>query len=77
MFKTAELGQSVSKAEYKERAPELLEELQKAQHAMHEAGIPMVILFAGVDTAGKAETANLLNRWLEPRDVLSRRRDVG
>ena len=29
----------------------------------------MIVLFAGVDTAGKGETVNLLNEWMDPLDL--------
>ena len=32
----------------------------------------MIVLFAGVDTAGKGETANLLNEWMDPRWIVTR-----
>jgi polyphosphate:AMP phosphotransferase len=32
----------------------------------------VIVLFAGVDTAGKGETVNLLNEWMDPRGVLTR-----
>ena len=32
----------------------------------------MIVLFAGVDTAGKSETVNLLNEWMDPRWIITR-----
>ena len=32
----------------------------------------MIVVFAGVDGAGKNESVNLLNEWLDPRWVLTR-----
>ncbi len=32
----------------------------------------MIVLFAGVDTAGKGETVNLLNEWMDPRWIVTR-----
>ena len=72
MFETAELGQSVSKEEYRERAPALREQLLEAQAALREADFPVIVLFAGVDGAGKGETANLLNEWMDPRGLVTR-----
>jgi polyphosphate:AMP phosphotransferase len=76
MFETAELGQSVSKDEYREREPVLREQLLEAQAALREAGFPVIILFAGVDGAGKGETANLLNEWMDPRGIVTRAFDA-
>jgi len=72
MFETAELGQSVSKDEYREREPALREQLLEVQAAMRGAGFPVIVLFAGVDGAGKGESANLLNEWMDPRGIVTR-----
>jgi len=67
MFRTAELGQAVSKSEYKRREPPLRQALLESQIALREAGFPVIVLLAGVDGAGKGETVNLLNEWMDPR----------
>ena len=72
MFETAELGQKVGKREYQARATELRAELLEAQVRLREVGFPVILLFAGVDGAGKGDTANLLNEWMDPRWMLTR-----
>lgn len=72
MFETAEVGRAVSKAEYKAIVPKLRECLLQAQIAMRDADFPVIVLFAGVDGAGKSETVNLLNEWLDPRWIVTR-----
>ncbi len=72
MFETAELGQKISKEDYKKRVPTLREELLEAQTRLREAGIPVVVLFSGVDGAGKGATANLLNEWMDPHFLVTR-----
>jgi polyphosphate kinase 2 (PPK2 family) len=68
MFETAELGASISKSEYKERAPILREELLALQLELRECGgFPVILVFAGVDGGGKGSTVNLLNEWMDPR----------
>jgi polyphosphate:AMP phosphotransferase len=67
MFETAELGQTVSKQDYLERVPLLRERLLDAQQRLRTAPFPVLVLFAGVDGAGKSDTTNLLNEWLDPR----------
>jgi polyphosphate:AMP phosphotransferase len=67
MFEAAELGRRTSKEEYKARVPALRAELLDVQLRLREAKIPVVIVFAGVDGAGKGETVNLLNAWMDPR----------
>ncbi|NOY26386.1 MAG: polyphosphate kinase, partial [Oligoflexia bacterium] len=72
MFETAEVGRSVPKAEYKAIVPALRASLLHAQLALREAGFPVIVLFAGVDGAGKSEVTNLLNEWMDPRWVVTR-----
>jgi polyphosphate:AMP phosphotransferase len=72
MFETAELGQKVAKRDYERRVPEVRAGLLEAQVRMREVGFPLVLVLAGVDGAGKSETANLLNAWMDPRWILTR-----
>jgi polyphosphate:AMP phosphotransferase len=72
MFETAELGQKVEKQEYEERATELRAELLEAQVRLREVGFPVILLFQGVDGAGKGETANVLNGWMDTRWIVTR-----
>src|SRR6056297_2750226 len=70
MFDTAELGQSVAKAEFKEREKALRGELLELQYRTLElARFPVIVDFAGVDGAGKSTTVNILNKWMDPRFV--------
>jgi polyphosphate:AMP phosphotransferase len=50
----------------------LREALLDAQQRLREAPFPVLVLFAGVDGAGKSETVNLLNAWLDPRWLVTR-----
>ncbi|MFV1959356.1 MAG: polyphosphate:AMP phosphotransferase [Planctomycetota bacterium] len=72
MFETAELDQKISKHEYQEQVPALRAELLEAQVRLRELGLPVVVLFAGVDGAGKGETANLLSAWMDPHLLVTR-----
>ena len=73
MFRTAELGQKVSKSEFNQREPVLRQALLEAQaNLMTDCGFPVIIVLAGVDGAGKGETVNLLNEWMDPRWLLTR-----
>lgn len=68
MFKTAELGRKVAKSEFRELAPVLRQELLEVQQALRQDNrFPVIILFAGVDGAGKGELVNLMNEWMDPR----------
>ncbi|MEN8151325.1 MAG: polyphosphate:AMP phosphotransferase [Planctomycetota bacterium] len=72
MFRTAELGQKVSKAEFNQAVPDLRIALIEAQQEIRKAGVPVIIVFAGVDGAGKGESANLLQEWMDPRWIVTR-----
>jgi len=72
MFEAAELGQTISKQTFHERVPTLRSELLLAQRRQATSNIPVLLLFAGVDGAGKSETANLMSYWLDPRRIDTR-----
>jgi polyphosphate:AMP phosphotransferase len=67
VFRTAELGRKVAKAEYKERAAALRQALLESQNALRYADFPVIVLFGGVDGAGKGDAVNVLNEWMDPR----------
>ena len=76
MFRTAELGQKVPKSEYQQREPVLRAELLEVQARLRENGnFPVIIVFAGVDGAGKGDTVNLLNEWMDPRWLITKAYD--
>jgi len=76
MFRTAELGQSIPKAEFKQKEPVLRRELLEAQQRVLKLKkCPVIIVFAGVNGAGKGETVNLLNEWMDPRWLVTRAYD--
>ncbi|MCM2329245.1 MAG: polyphosphate:AMP phosphotransferase [Lysobacter sp.] len=70
MFESAEIGHKLSKSEYKREEPKLRQELLRAQYDLLDNGkFPVVILVNGVDGAGKGETVNLFNEWMDPRHI--------
>ncbi|HEX7781011.1 MAG TPA: polyphosphate:AMP phosphotransferase, partial [Vicinamibacterales bacterium] len=72
MFEAAELESTLTKVQYKARAPRLRTDLLDAQRRLREhARFPVVIVFAGVDGAGKSETVNILSEWMDPRWILT------
>ena len=76
MFRTAELGQRVPKSEFKQRVPLLRQELLEVQREVLKLGkFPVIIVIAGVNGAGKGETVNLLNEWMDPRWLVTRAYD--
>lgn len=72
MFESAELGHRVEKSVYEKEVPGLREALLDAQFELVQAGkFQVVILIGGVDGAGKGETVNLLNEWMDPRHIMT------
>jgi len=70
MFESAEIGHKISKATWKKEIPDLREGLLDAQlDLLQSKKFPVIILVAGVDCAGKGETVNLLNEWMDPRHI--------
>lgn len=70
MFESAEVDHQISKDEYNRMEEELREQLLAAQLALREQGKQAVlVVIAGVDAAGKGETVQLINTWLDPRRV--------
>lgn len=72
MFEAAELGRKVSREDFDAIAPQLRIDLLELQRRLREADFPVIIVFGGVDGAGKNETANLLNEWMDPRWTVTR-----
>ncbi len=68
MFESAELGHKIDKATYDSEVPKLREALLEAQMELaKQSRFPVIILIGGVDGAGRGETVNLLNEWMDPR----------
>ena len=72
MFEVAEIGRSVSKEEYESEVARLRWELLDAQRRLEGSRVPIIVLFGGVDGAGKSETVHLLNEWMDPRWLVNR-----
>jgi len=72
MFRTAELGRRISKEEFHDSAPAVRDGLLEVQYDLRNADFPVIIVFAGVDKAGKSETVNLLSEWMDPRWLITR-----
>ncbi len=70
MFESAELRHAVDKAAYQREQALLRAALLNAQYDLKLDGrFPVLILIAGVEGAGKGETVNLLNEWMDPRHI--------
>ncbi len=72
MFESAELGHTIDKARYDRIAPRLRADLLDAQYDVGQMNkFAVLILVNGVEGAGKGETVNLLNAWMDPRHILT------
>ena len=70
MFESAELGHTISKADYEAQVPPLREALLDVQYkVLEQARFPVIVVVGGVDAAGKGATVNLLNAWMDPRHI--------
>jgi len=70
MFEAAEVGNKLSKGEFKQLEPQLRADLLDAQYDVSKNGkFPVIVLISGVRGAGKGETVNLLNEWMDPRHI--------
>ncbi len=70
MFESAEIGHRLKKSQFQREAPRLRARLLELQYRLLEQGdFQVVILVNGVDGAGKGETVNLFNEWMDPRHV--------
>lgn len=70
MFDSANLEHRIDKATYQREELQLREALLNAQFDLYEHGrFSVLILIAGVEGAGKGETVNLLNVWMDPRHI--------
>ena len=65
----------VKKKEFKTLEPSLRHELVTVQRKLRKARVPVMIVFAGVDGAGKHEMANCLQAWMDPRWMITRAYD--
>ena len=72
MFRTAELQRKLPKEDYHQQVPRLREELLMTQMELRNAPFPVIVVFAGVDGAGKSETVNTLHEWMDSRWLMAR-----
>ncbi len=70
MFESAELNHDISKAVFRREEAKLRQALLDAQNDLRQSGrFAVLVMIAGVEGAGKGETVNLLNEWMDPRYV--------
>lgn len=71
-FEDLPKAQPIGRKDYEAREIELREKLLTAQGKLRDSKHPVLILFAGVDKAGKGTTVNLLNEWMDPHYITTR-----
>ena len=76
MIEIAAPEHSIPRSQYKNEVPQLRTELLAAQDQLAHARFPVLVVFGGVAGAGKSETINLLNQWLDPRGIVTRAFDA-
>lgn len=70
MFEYAESDPTVTDEEAKSVIPKLRAELLKAQYRhLQKKDRALLLLVGGIDGAGKGDTINLLNEWMDPRHI--------
>lgn len=67
MFEVAELKIKIDKKEYERQVADMRTRLLEAQQKLESAGIPVIVIVAGVDCSGKGDVIGKLNEWLDPR----------
>jgi len=69
MFELVEMEKTLSKDDYDKRISELRQRLFFAQLETKKLNIPIIILIAGVDGAGRGEIINLISEFLDTRYI--------
>jgi len=70
MFESAELGHTLAKSSFDRQLPRLRKALLDAQFdLLQSAPASVVILVHGMDGAGKGDTINILNAWMDARHI--------
>ncbi|MGD8514447.1 MAG: polyphosphate:AMP phosphotransferase [Granulosicoccaceae bacterium] len=69
MFEAVELGQVLDKDSFKAQEAEIRASLLQAQRELAEKNIPMLLIVAGVEGAGKGEVVDRLHKWFDSRNL--------
>ena len=71
MFGSAEIGRVIGKAQAGPLRDQLRQALIEAQLELKESDFSVLVVFGGVDGAGKGEAIHALNEWMDPRGILT------
>lgn len=69
MFEVAEVGRSVDDDTFEGLEADLRTRLLDAQFRARDAGVPVVVIVAGTEGAGKGRVVDRLTEWLDTRGV--------
>ena len=69
MFEAVCLGRTMSKSDFKAQEGELRRKLLDAQFSLKEKKKSVLIILAGVDGARKSDVIDMLNKWLDTRNI--------
>lgn len=69
MFEAVAVGRRVERSDFKNREPALHVALLKAQRRLRAEAVPLIVIVAGVELAGKPDVVRRLNRWFDARGV--------
>ncbi|MBD0336023.1 MAG: polyphosphate kinase, partial [Cyanobacteria bacterium Co-bin13] len=69
MFEAVELGQKLSKDNYKQVVPQLRVDLVNAQYELRQASFPVIILILGDDRHACNAVLNSLMEWMDARYI--------
>jgi polyphosphate:AMP phosphotransferase len=69
MFEATKVGRTLSKQAFKAQEETLRADLLQIQQKLLKSNMPVVVLVAGVEGAGKGELVNQLNKWLDTRGM--------
>ena len=72
MLEVAEVGNTISKADYKKAVPDLRVGLINAQYDLRNADFPVIIWIAGDDRIAANQMVNRLNEWMDARYAATR-----
>ncbi len=69
MFEGAKTGRKVSKSVFKKEEQQLRTLLLNKQFELKKAKIPLIVIVAGMEGAGKSEVVNRLDEWLDSSGI--------
>jgi len=72
LFEHIEGNAKMPKPAFNNIAADLRLHMVQMQQSLRKADFPVIVVFAGVDGAGKSESVQLLNEWMDPRWIVTR-----